>query len=353
MIAIPLVGRSSSTKLNGCWANVGRKNKVVWRPFKRFHHCTRKRTNTFAKFDCEELRTKNHSLSHPGKLRHFDFCGLMWACVCSTIVEQSVETASTPFNIFENKGKVESTLNENLNRFKLDSTRFQQAFNIFYAFYNVGRPVQTQRTFGLTKWCMLKQILEPCKRALTCKRQQTVRPLGLRMSTIISSRFILIYYHCGLNLQERHFVNYSYQFWVHFLIWETLLRVKCTATFKRSFSCRFDEVIVFSPESIPTTVVRGSPLLVSVANTPEPELPCATSHWFHIRPLVTRSGWHLVVQRLLEGLSPGNPAMKGNMEQILVATAFSTFLDCELFLGGGGWGEGSRFRCACVTFFAS
>ena len=39
-------------------------------------------------------------------------------------------------------------LNESLNRFKLDSTHFQQAFNIFYAFSNVGRRIQTHRIFG-------------------------------------------------------------------------------------------------------------------------------------------------------------------------------------------------------------
>ena len=44
--------------------------------------------------------------------------------MCSTIVEQSVQTGSTPFNIFENKRKVESMLN--VTRFKLDSTCFQQ-----------------------------------------------------------------------------------------------------------------------------------------------------------------------------------------------------------------------------------
>ena len=42
-------------------------------------------------------------------------------------------------------------LNKSLNRFKLDSTHFQQAFNIFYDFNNVGRPVQTHRTFGSRK----------------------------------------------------------------------------------------------------------------------------------------------------------------------------------------------------------
>ena len=42
-------------------------------------------------------------------------------------------------------------LNESLNRIKRDSIRFQQAFDIFYVFNNVGRPVQTHRTFGSTK----------------------------------------------------------------------------------------------------------------------------------------------------------------------------------------------------------
>ena len=64
--------------------------------------------------------------------------------------ERSVQTVSTPFNIFKNKGNVESTLNESLNQFKFDSTHFEQAFNIFYAFDNVERPVQTPLTFGST-----------------------------------------------------------------------------------------------------------------------------------------------------------------------------------------------------------
>ena len=37
-------------------------------------------------------------------------------------------------------------LNKSLNRFKFDSTRFRQAFNIFYTFNNVERPVQTPPT---------------------------------------------------------------------------------------------------------------------------------------------------------------------------------------------------------------
>ena len=54
------------------------------------------------------------------------------------------------FNIFKNKGNVESMLNESLNQFTSDSTHFQQAFNILYAFNNVERPVQTPPTFGST-----------------------------------------------------------------------------------------------------------------------------------------------------------------------------------------------------------
>ena len=45
--------------------------------------------------------------------------------------ERSDQTVSKPFNIFKNKGNVESMLNESLNQFKFDSTHFQQAFNIF------------------------------------------------------------------------------------------------------------------------------------------------------------------------------------------------------------------------------
>ena len=55
----------------------------------------------------------------------------------------------TPFNIFKNKENVESMLNETLlNKFKFDSIHFQQTFNIFYAFNNAERPVQTPPTFG-------------------------------------------------------------------------------------------------------------------------------------------------------------------------------------------------------------
>ena len=64
--------------------------------------------------------------------------------------ERSDQTVSTPFNIFKNKGNVESMLNESFNQFKFDSTHFQQAFNIFYAFNNVGQPVQNPPTFGST-----------------------------------------------------------------------------------------------------------------------------------------------------------------------------------------------------------
>ena len=71
--------------------------------------------------------------------------------------EQSVQTVSTPFNIFKNKGNVEEMLNRSLNQFKFDSTHFQQAFN------NVERPVQTLNNCVER---MLKQMLKPLKRAL-------------------------------------------------------------------------------------------------------------------------------------------------------------------------------------------
>ena len=61
------------------------------------------------------------------------------------LYEQSVQTVSMPFNIFESKGKVESMLNESLNQIKFDLTHFQQAFN------NVEGPVQMPPTFGSTK----------------------------------------------------------------------------------------------------------------------------------------------------------------------------------------------------------
>ena len=74
--------------------------------------------------------------------------------------------ASTPFNIFDNKGNVESMFNESLNQFKFDSARFQQAFNIFYTFNNVGRPLHwVQQSVEP----MLKQMLKPFKRALRLK----------------------------------------------------------------------------------------------------------------------------------------------------------------------------------------
>ena len=42
--------------------------------------------------------------------------------------ERSVQTISTPFNIFKNKENVDSMLNESLNQFKFDSTHFQPVF---------------------------------------------------------------------------------------------------------------------------------------------------------------------------------------------------------------------------------
>ena len=62
--------------------------------------------------------------------------------ICSTKVERTLGKCQNrpkrPFNIFKNKGKIGSMLNESLDQFKLDSTPFQQAFNNFYVFNNVG-----------------------------------------------------------------------------------------------------------------------------------------------------------------------------------------------------------------------
>ena len=58
--------------------------------------------------------------------------------------EWSVQTLSTPFNIFKNKENVESILNESLKH-------FQQGFKIFFTLSTMLKfPVQTPPTFGST-----------------------------------------------------------------------------------------------------------------------------------------------------------------------------------------------------------
>ena len=78
----------------------------------------------------------------------------------------SVQTVSTPFNIFKNKGNVESMLNESLNQFKFDSTHCQQAFSTLSTMLNdlFKRPrhLIQQSVEG-----MLKQMLKPFKRTLS------------------------------------------------------------------------------------------------------------------------------------------------------------------------------------------
>ena len=113
------------------WEMSPKKERVLFRklsegPFKRFQHLTNIRSTKVERMLC---KCWNH--------------------------------LNRPFNIFENIGKVESMLNEILNRFEFDSTRFQQAFNIFYVFNNVGRPDQTHRTFGSTKcWMQVEANVE-------------------------------------------------------------------------------------------------------------------------------------------------------------------------------------------------
>ena len=55
-------------------------------------------------------------------------------------VQRSVQTASTPFNNFEDKGNI-WMLNESLNHLKFHSILFQQAFIIFDTVNNVEPPV--------------------------------------------------------------------------------------------------------------------------------------------------------------------------------------------------------------------
>ena len=86
--------------------------------------------------------------------------------MCSTGAEQSLQTASTPFNIFENKEKVESMLRESLNLFKLDSTSFQH----FLRFQESVLDDLFKRTEHLAQQsveCMLKQLLKRFKRAFS------------------------------------------------------------------------------------------------------------------------------------------------------------------------------------------
>ena len=49
---------------------------------------------------------------------------------CWTNVERSVQTASTPLNIFKKKGNVVWILNESLSQFKFGSTSFQDIFTL-------------------------------------------------------------------------------------------------------------------------------------------------------------------------------------------------------------------------------
>ena len=72
---------------------------------------------------------------------------------CRANIERSVQTASPLYDTFENKGNV-FTLNET----KIDSTRFQQAFNIFTLStmgFSDGSYLQTVLAF-LINQCVLQ-----------------------------------------------------------------------------------------------------------------------------------------------------------------------------------------------------
>ena len=86
---------------------------------------------------------------------------------------RSVQTVSTPFNIFKNKENIEAMLNESLNQFKFDSTHFQQAFNIFLRFQPCWTICAKRPQYLAQKSIerRLKQVLKPFKRAFSwCKR---------------------------------------------------------------------------------------------------------------------------------------------------------------------------------------
>ena len=82
--------------------------------------------------------------------------------------ERSVQTVSRSFNIFKNKGNVESMLNDSLNQFKFDSIRFEQAFNISLRFQQCWTTCSNAPDiwFNNCVECMLKQMLKQFKRAL-------------------------------------------------------------------------------------------------------------------------------------------------------------------------------------------
>ena len=87
--------------------------------------------------------------------------------MCSTIAEQSVQTASTLFNIFENKGKVKSILIERL----IDLNLIQHPFNKLSTFFYASTMLDDlfRRTKHLVQQsveCTLKQLLKPFKRVL-------------------------------------------------------------------------------------------------------------------------------------------------------------------------------------------
>ena len=78
--------------------------------------------------------------------------------------ERSVQAVSTPFNIFKNKENGESMLNQSLNQFKFDSTRFRHFSHFQQCWTTCSNSPDIW--FNNCVERMLKQMLKPFERAL-------------------------------------------------------------------------------------------------------------------------------------------------------------------------------------------
>ena len=89
--------------------------------------------------DCEELRTRNQTLSSI-----LTFAAWCEHALVLQLLNRVFKRLQHHWNIFDNKGKVESMLNESLkNRLNLIQHAFNELLTFLYSFNNVGWPVHT------------------------------------------------------------------------------------------------------------------------------------------------------------------------------------------------------------------